>query len=51
MLFAYLWLAIGAVYGARGAPRLLQAAALTIVAGGLLLAYRFFLFAATVVTT
>jgi hypothetical protein len=51
ILFGYLWLATGAVYGARGIARLLQAALLTVVAGGLLLAYRFFLFAVTLYTT
>ena len=48
---AYLYLAIGAVYGARGWVRALQTIVLTLVVGAIVLGYRFFLLLITLYLT
>jgi hypothetical protein len=47
----YLYVAIGEVYGARGAVRVIEALVLTIAVGAVVLGYRFFLFLLTLYTT
>lgn len=47
----YLYVATGAVYGARGALRVVKVLALTAGAAGILLAYRFLLFLITLYST
>lgn len=44
---AYVHFAIGTVFGARGASRLLQVAGLALCAGAVVLGYRFVLFLIT----
>jgi hypothetical protein len=41
---AYLYLAIGPVYGAQGWRRVLQATLLSLIVGAIVLGYRFVLF-------
>jgi hypothetical protein len=44
---AYLWFAIGAFYGSRGAARIVKAAGLALAVGGIMLGYRFAIFLIT----
>ena len=48
---AYIYLAIGPVYGAQGATRLAKAALLPLAVGAIVLGYRFVLFLITLFGT